>query len=77
MRMINAASGVERQVLGPLHRLWALIFGFIYYAAKGAWGWAIISFFTANGLFILLPLWNRTIIQGHYENNGWRRVDND
>jgi len=72
MRMENVASGVERKILGSFHRLWALLFGFIYYAAKGAWGWAIISFFTANGLFIGLPLWNRTIIQGHYENNGWR-----
>lgn len=72
MRMQNAASGVERKVLGGLHRLWAFLFGFIYYAAKGAWGWAFISFFTANGLFIGLPLWNRSIIQGHYENNGWR-----
>lgn len=76
MRMENAASGVERQVLGGLHRLWAFLFGFIYYAAKGAWGWAFISFFTANGLFIIMPLYNRSIIRGHYENNGWRTMKN-
>ncbi|ATG49517.1 hypothetical protein [Celeribacter ethanolicus] len=72
--MENSGSGVQRPVLGALHRLWAFLFGFIYYAAKGAWGWAIISFFTANGLFILLPLFNRTIIVRTYENQGWREL---
>lgn len=74
MVMERVDTGVRRQVLGPLHRLWAFLFGFIYYAAKGSMGWAVISFFTLNGLFLLLPLWNRTIIQGHYENQGWRVV---
>ena len=72
--MENATSGVVRKVIGPLHRLWAFLFGFIYYASKGAWGWAVVSFFTANGLFVGLPLWNRTIIRCYYENNGWRVV---
>ncbi|SMO63922.1 hypothetical protein [Paracoccus laeviglucosivorans] len=75
MIMENAHSGVQRKVLGGFHRLWCFLFGFIYYAAKGAYGWAIVSFFTANGLLIGLPLWNRSIVVGHYENNGWRRVD--
>jgi len=73
--MENAASGVTRPVLGPLHRLWSLLFGCIYYAAKGCWGWAFLSFITANGFFIGFPLWNRTIIVRSYENDGWRRVD--
>lgn len=74
MKMQNASSGVERQVLGGLHRLWAFLLGPFYYAAKGAWGWALISLFTLNGIWIGLPLYNRTIIQGHYENNGWRET---
>lgn len=73
--MENSSSGVQRTVLGGLHRLWSLLFGFIYYAFKGMWGWAIISFFTANGLFILMPLWNRTIVTQSYENSGWRIVE--
>lgn len=73
--MQNAHTGVRRQVLGGLHRLWCFLFGSLYYAAKGAWGWAFISFVTANGLFIGLPLWNRSIIKAHYENNGWREID--
>ena len=35
----------------------------------------MISFFTANGLLIIMPLYNRTIIRGHYENSGWRVVE--
>ena len=54
-------SGTIKTVLGPFHRLWCLLFGFIYYAAKGMWGWAVFSFITANGIFVILPLWNRTI----------------
>lgn len=72
--MENAVSGVRRPILGRFHRLWCFLFGFIYYASKGAWGWAVISLFTANGLWIGLPLFNRTIIVGHYENKNWRRV---
>lgn len=73
--MENAASGVTRPVLGPLHRLWSLLFGCIYYAAKGCWGWAFLSFISANGFFIGFPLWNRTIIVRSYENDGWRLMD--
>lgn len=75
MIMKHSTSGVTRQVLGPLHRLWAFLFGFLYYASKGSVGWAAISFFTANGLLIGLPLWNRSIVKNHFENNGWVRVD--
>jgi hypothetical protein len=75
--MENAASGVTRPVLGPFHRLWSLLFGCVYYAAKGCWGWAFLSFITANGFFIGFPLWNRTIIVRSYENDGWRLVDNN
>lgn len=74
MYMENPVTGVRRKVLGGFHRLWAFLFGFLYYAAKGALGWAVISFFTANGLFILLPLYNRTIIRSDYETKGWREV---
>ena len=72
--MENASTGVRRDVLGNFHRLWALLFGFFYYGAKGCWGWAVLSFLTFNGLFIGFPLWNRTIILRSYENNGWRVV---
>ena len=34
----HPASGVKRTILGPVHRLWCFLFGWIYYAAKGMWG---------------------------------------
>ncbi len=71
----NPTSGVQKTVLGPLHRLWAFLFGALYYAAKGMWGPAIISFFTLNGLLVVFPLWNRTIVKGYYEKDGWRVYD--
>jgi hypothetical protein len=73
--MQNASSGVKRVVLGRFHRLWCFLFGFIYYAFKGCWGWAFISFFTLNGIFVLLPLFNRGVLVRNYENSGWRVMD--
>jgi hypothetical protein len=72
MFMENAATGVKRQVLGGLHRLWCFLFSWVYYAVKGMWGWAFLSFITFNGLVIGFPLYNRRIVRGWYENNGWR-----
>ena len=72
----HPTSGTRKIILGPLHRFWAFIFGFIYYAVKGLWGPAIISFFTLNGLLVIFPLWNRTIVRSHYEKAGWRVYEN-
>ena len=71
--MEKASTGVSRKVLGNWHRLWAWLFGPIYYAAKGMWGWAFISLITLNGLW-LLPLFNRGIVTRWHENNGWRTI---
>ena len=68
----HPTSGVSRNILGPMHRRWCFLFGFIYYAVKGLWGPAVLSFFTLNGLYLIMPLWNRTIVGGWYEKRGWR-----
>ena len=39
------------------------------------WGIAIVSFFTLNGLFLVLPIMNRSLVRKHYENMGWRVAD--
>ena len=72
MEVEHPASGTVKDVLGSWHRLWCFLFGPFYYACKGMWGWALISFITFNGLWIIMPLWNRTIVRSHYENKGWR-----
>ncbi len=71
----HPSSGTHKTILGPLHRLWSFLFGPIYYAVKGMWGPTIISLFTINGLFVIFPLWNRTIVRGYYEKAGWRVYD--
>jgi hypothetical protein len=44
-------------ILGNWHRLWCLLFGPFYYLFKGMFLWAIVSFFTLNGLWIGFPLY--------------------
>ena len=68
----HPTSGAKRAILGPLHWLWCFLFGFFYYAAKGMWGPAIISFFTLNGLLLIFPIMNRGLVRKHYENGGWK-----
>ena len=68
----HPTSGVSRDILGPMHRLWCFLFGWIYYAAKGMWGPAFLSFLTLNGLILIMPLWNKRIVGGWYEKHGWR-----
>lgn len=74
MIMEHSTSGVKRTVLGPVHILWCFLFGWIYYACKGMWGCAIVSFFTINGLLIVFPVMNKSLVQKHYENKGWKVV---
>lgn len=66
-------DGQEKIILGDLHRLWCLLFGPFYYAFKGMWWWAILSFFTLNGLWIGFPLYNRAIVLRHYHRKGWEQ----
>ena len=42
-----------------------------YYLFKGMFLWAILSFFTLNGLWIGFPLFNRAIVLRHFHRNGW------
>ena len=67
----HPVSGASATILGSAHWLWCFLFGFMYYAAKGMWGMMIISLFTANGLFLILPIMNRSLVRRHYENQGW------
>ena len=71
----HPTSEVRKVVLGRFHGLWSFLFGFLYYAAKGLWGPAVLSLLTVNGLFVIFPLKNRTIVRGWYEKHGWRVHD--
>ena len=72
----NPTTDAERTITGPLHWLWCFLFGWFYYGAKGMWGMAIISFLTANGLLLILPIMNKGLVRKHYENLGWKVRDN-
>ena len=65
----------NKKILGNFHRLWCLLFGPLYYLFKGMFLWTIISAFTFNGLFIGLPLFNRSIVTRHYHKKGWVQTD--
>jgi len=67
----HPTSGVEVRILGSWHWLWCFSFSFVYYIAKGMWKWALISFLTFNGLWIIFPILNRKLVRSHYEHMGW------
>ncbi|MEM6635416.1 MAG: hypothetical protein AAF667_05940 [Pseudomonadota bacterium] len=71
IRAIWSFNGQEKVVLGNWHRLWCLLFGPFYYAFKGMWWWAILSFLTLNGLWVGFPLFNRSIVLRHFYRKGW------
>jgi len=71
MVAVHPITGAHRTILGAVHWLWCLLFGPFYYAAKGMWGMAVISLFTLNGLLIVLPIMNSSLVRKHYENLGW------
>ena len=67
----NPSNNVYKHVLGGAHAFWCFLFGWIYYASKGMWGAAVVSFFTANGLFFIMPIMNRGLVRSHYQDKGW------
>ncbi len=70
----HSMSGEQMVALGPLHWLWCLLFGFLYYLGKGMWVMAIMSFLTLNGFFVVMPILNRRIVRAHYLRAGFRVV---
>jgi hypothetical protein len=71
IRATWAFNGQTKIILGNWHRLWCFLLGPFYYLFKGMFLWAILSFFTLNGLWIGFPLFNRAIVLRHYHRKGW------
>ena len=67
----HPTSGVKIKILSDSHWLWCFLFGWLYYASKGMWGIAVISFVTINGLLIVFPIMNRKLVRNYHERNGW------
>lgn len=71
----HPTNGTKQIILGSAHWLWCALFGWIYYASKSMWGIALINFFTANGLLVILPIMNKGLVRKHYETRGWKIHD--
>lgn len=73
MKFRNPANGYEEEV-GPAG-LWCLLFGFIYFAAKGVWTHAIASlvlaFCTAGASWLVYPFFAREAVEKNYLRKGW------
>jgi hypothetical protein len=76
MRFKNPDNGYEESANHPW--LWTLIFGFIYFAVKGIWTHAVISFVlavaTAGLSWIAYPFFANGIVRRHYLRRGWREI---
>ena len=58
----RTTSEVTGQIPRPSRGLWSFLFGAIYYAAKGMRGSSVLSSFTLNGLFMILPIMNKSLV---------------
>jgi hypothetical protein len=85
--MINPATGHAEKVTTAVSWLWALLWAPLYYAFKGIWIHAILSFvvywviagglalFTLGAAPLLIGLlyafFNKTIVRNHFLAKGW------
>lgn len=62
-------------VATPVSWLWVLLFGPLWFVAKGVWTWAIVSLFvaviTAGISWFVFPFFTYKIIRSHYVHKGW------
>ena len=77
MKFKNQMNGVVEE-LPPLAWLWTLLFGIIYFAARGIWTHFIVGLLVGiltGGLsWLIYPFFAKKIIREHYLSNGWVEV---
>ena len=73
----NKSNGDVEEISG-LTWLWAFLFGPFYFAFKGIWRHAVISFFaailTVSISVFIYPFFAKGIVRNHYLHNGWKAV---
>jgi hypothetical protein len=76
-RFRNPMNGYEESV--GLSWLWCLLFGFLYFAVKGVWTHAVVSFalafLTAGLSWFIYPFFAKGIVEKSYLQKGWVRVE--
>ena len=74
----NPTNGYHELATDSASWLWCLLFGPIYFAVKGIWTHAVVSFILALCTFgvshFLYPFFVYTIVEGHYRRKGWLEV---
>lgn len=59
--------------------LWTLLFGSIYFAVKGVWSHALISFILAGITFgvswLIYPFFAKSIVEKKFRQNGWVQIE--
>lgn len=76
LKFENPVNGYVEE--SSLHWLWALLFGPIYFASKGIWTHAVISFLLAGitwGIsWVIYPVFASNIVYEHFMRRGWKHV---
>ena len=76
MKFQNPTNGFTETAGAPF--LWCLLFGCFYFAFKGVWNHAVISFVVAIltvGLgWLIYPFFASGIVRSHYLRMGWQQV---
>ncbi len=86
MKFENPDNGFTEEATTAISWLWALLWAPLYYAVKGVWTHAVVSFFLGwvLGGFtlgvativigIIYAVMNKSIVRRHYLQKGWREV---
>lgn len=80
----NPTNG-HKETVAEISKLWALLFGPAYFAFRGAWRWAIITFIisyvTINVSIVIyllacliIGLCATKILENHFNTAGWKLV---
>jgi len=58
--------------------LWSFLFGWMYFAYKGSFSWAVISLvmaiFTGGISWFIMPIFTKQIVDKIYMQKGWVKV---
>ena len=69
----------REEIYGKWSWLWVLLLGPVYWAIKGVWthfaAHLLLIFATFWIAHFIYPFFTYTILEKHYEKNGWIRVD--
>lgn len=78
MKFKNPSNGYIEEV-SSMSWLWVLLFGTIYFAVKGVWTHALVSFvfavITAGVSWLIYPFFTSGIMRKHYLKKGRIEVD--